>query len=62
MNFRFSPRTGRPPKDESKKKVVRLQIRLTDEENAKLTALAVRLNLSKTDTIIKAIELLAEQK
>ena len=62
MNFRLSPRTGRPPKDESKKKVVRLQIRLTDEESAKLTALAEKLNLSKTDTIIKAIELLAEQK
>lgn len=62
MNYGLSPRTGRPPKEESKKKAVRLQIRLTDEENAKLNKLSEKLNLSKTDTILKAIELLAEQK
>lgn len=62
MNFRLSPHTGRPPKEESKKKAVRLQIRMTDEENRRLNELSEKLNLSKTDVILKALELLAEQK
>lgn len=58
----MSPHTGRPPKEESKKKAVRLQIRMTDEENRRLNELSEKLNLSKTDVILKALELLAEQK
>lgn len=57
-----SPRTGRPLKDEAEKKNIRLQIRLTDKENEKLTNLAMKLNLSKTDTIIEAIDFLASHK
>lgn len=58
----MSPRTGRPLKDEAEKKIIRLQIRLTDKENEKLTNLALKLNLSKTDTIIEAINFLALHK
>lgn len=58
----MSPRTGRPVKDESEKKKVRLEIRLTDEEAVLLAELAQKLGLSKTDTILRALCLLAEQK
>ena len=58
----MSPRTGRPVKEESEKKNVRLEIRLTDEEAALLSELSRSLGLSKTDTILREIALLAEQK
>lgn len=58
--FRLT-RTGRPPKSEKEKKNVRLEIRLTQQEDEMLTELANKQGLSKTDTIIKAISLLAEQ-
>ena len=58
----MSPRTGRPVKEESDKKNVRLEFRLTDEEAALLSELSRSLGLSKTDTILRAIALLAEQK
>lgn len=58
----MSPRTGRPVKDESEKKKVRLEIRLTDEEAILLSELSQKLGLSKTDTILQALILLAEQK
>lgn len=58
----MSPRTGRPLKSEKLKKKYRLEIRLTDEENKRLNELSEKLNLSKTDVILKAVELLAEQK
>lgn len=54
-------RTGRPPKSENEKKSVRLEIRLTQQEDEMLTELSKKQGLSKTDTIIKAISLLAEQ-
>lgn len=54
-------RTGRPPKSEKEKKNVRLEIRLTQQEDEMLTELSNKQGLSKTDTIIKAISLLAEQ-
>ena len=58
----MSPRTGRPVKDECEKKKARLEIRLTAEESVLLAELAQKLGLSKTDTILRALGLLAEQK
>lgn len=57
----MSPRTGRPKMSDSEKKVVRLEIRLTKEENELLTELSNKLDLSKTDTILKAVRFLAEE-
>lgn len=52
-------RTGRPLKSENEKKNIRLEIRLTQQENEMLTELSNKMGLSKTNTIIKAISLLA---
>lgn len=57
----MSPRTGRPKMSDSEKKIVRLEIRLTNEENELLTELSNELELSKTDTILKAVRFLAEE-
>ena len=54
-------RIGRPLKSENEKKSVRLEIRLTQQEDEMLTELSKKQGLSKTDTIIKAISLLAEK-
>ena len=54
-------RIGRPLKSENEKKSVRLEIRLTQQEDEMLTELSKKQGLSKTDTLIKAISLLAEQ-
>lgn len=54
-------RIGRPPKSDKEKKIVRLEIRLTQQEDEMLTELSNKQGLSKTDTIIKAISLLADQ-
>jgi hypothetical protein len=56
----MSPRTGRPVKEEDKKKCVRLEIRLTIGENELLTELAEKLKLSKTDTILEALRFMTE--
>ena len=58
----MSPRAGRPLKNEIDKKVIRLQIRLTLEQDREISELSQKLNLSKTDTILKAIRLLAAEK
>ena len=57
----MSPRTGRPKMSDSEKKIVRLEVRLTNEENELLTELSNKLELSKTDTILKAVRFLAEE-
>lgn len=57
----MSPRTGRPIKDDSEKKKIRLEIRLTEEENMLLSELSSKLKISKTDTIIKAIRTMLEK-
>lgn len=57
----MSPRTGRPKMSDSEKKIVRLEIRLTNEENELLTKLSNKLDLSKTDTVLKAVRFLAEE-
>ena len=55
----MSPRTGRPALDDSVKRSIRLQIRMTENEHELLDTLSKRYGLSKTETIIKALALLA---
>ena len=54
-------RTGRPRKADSEKRLVRLEIRLNNEEDILLTELSKKLELSKTETIVKAVRQLAEK-
>jgi len=53
-------RTGRPKTDNPRSK--EFSIRLTVEENAKLEKYASEHNLTKTQTMVKGIELLIEQE
>lgn len=50
----MSPRTGRPT---SNKKTERLEIRLTPQEMKDLQDCADRMETSKTDVIIKGVQL-----
>ena len=56
----ISPRTGRPHLPDSERKAIRLYLRLNESENKMLEELAEKLQLNKTQTILKAIALLAE--
>lgn len=58
----MSPRTGRPLMDDSEKKNVRLDIRLTQEEKQFITDLSNRLNMNKSEMILKALHLLEEKQ
>lgn len=51
----MSPRTGRPTDNPRKE---RLEIRLSQSERESLERLAIKLGLSLTNTILKALELL----
>lgn len=51
---RLSP-VGRPKMDEREKKNVRLEIRLTQDENEILVNLTKKYSMSKTDVILKAL-------
>ncbi len=51
----MSPRTGRPPKENPRK--VNLNIRLTEQEANDIQECADKLNLSRTDTIMKGIHM-----
>ena len=51
----MSPRTGRPPKDNPRK--VSLNIRLTEGESKMLRECSDALKVSRTDVIVKGIEL-----
>ncbi len=55
----MSPRTGRPPKENPRN--VNLNIRLTEKESNDIRECADRLNLSRTDTIMKGIELVKSE-
>lgn len=46
---------GRPPKDNSRR--CTLNLRLTDNEKQRIQNCADRLNLSRTDTILKGIDM-----
>ena len=59
----MSPNTkGRPPKSDVDKKTIRLELRLTKAENETIKELADKMQLSKTDVVLKAISLLADKK
>lgn len=51
----MSPRTGRPPKENPRK--INLNIRLTEQEANDIQECADKLNLSRTDTIMRGIRL-----
>jgi predicted DNA binding CopG/RHH family protein len=53
---------GRPPKAETEKKTERLEIRLTSEESEALKGLASKLGISRTEAILKGLELLEKKK
>lgn len=50
----MSPRTGRPPKKNPRK--INLNIRLTEQESKDIQECADKLNLSRTDAIMKGIQ------
>ena len=52
----MSPRTGRPPKENARKND--LNIRLTDEEKQEIQYVADKLGMTRTDAILKGIQLL----
>ena len=56
----MSPRTGRPPIQETSRSE-RLNIRLTKQEKEEIEYCAEKLNLSRTDTIMKGIGLVKEE-
>lgn len=55
----MSPRTGRPPIDSPKK--IRLEIRLTEEESAIIRECADKLKLTKTDVLIKGVQMVKSE-
>ena len=56
----ISPRTGIPHLPDSERKAIRLYLRLNESENKLIEDLAKKLKLNKTQTILKAVALLAE--
>lgn len=52
----MSPRTGRPPKDNPRK--VSLNVRLTEQEAKDIQECADSLKISRTDAIMRGIQLL----
>ncbi len=55
----MSPRTGRPPKDNPRN--VNLNIRITKEESERIQNCANKLNLTRTDTIMKGISMVEKE-
>lgn len=51
----MSPKTGRPPKENPRK--INLNIRLTEQEAKDIQECADELNISRTDTIMRGIQL-----
>ena len=49
----MSPRTGRPPKENPRN--INLNIRITKEESERIQNCADKLNMTRTDTIMKGI-------
>lgn len=54
------PRTGRPPKQDVSR-TEKLNIRLTKQEKEDIEYCSEKLNLSRTDTIMKGIGLVKEE-
>lgn len=55
----MSPRTGRPPKENPRN--VNLNIRITEDESKRIQDCADKLNMTRTDTIMKGIELVEKE-
>lgn len=55
----MSPKTGRPPKENPRN--VNLNIRLTQEESKRIQSCADALETTRTDAIMKGIELLEQE-
>ena len=55
----MSPRTGRPPKENPRK--INLNIRLTEREAKDIQECADNLGISRTDTIMRGIELVKSE-
>ncbi len=55
----MSPKMGRPPKENPRK--VNLNLRLTEQEAKDIQECADKLHLSRTDTIMKGIELVKSE-
>ena len=56
----MSPRTGRPPLQEQSRKE-KLNIRLKKKKKSDIDYCSEKLNLSRTDTIMKGIGLIKQQ-
>ena len=56
----MSPRTGRPPIQETSRSE-KLNIRLTKQEKEEIEYCSEKLNLSRTDPIMKGIGLVKEE-
>ena len=55
------PKVGRPKKDDSESKRRHIDVRLTDEEYLFLDELSKKMKVSKSEIVIKAVRLFAEQ-
>lgn len=55
----MSPRTGRPPKANPRN--INLNIRITKDESEKIRECAEKLNLTRTDTIMKGIDMVEKE-
>lgn len=56
-----SPKMGRPKKDDTESKRKHIDVRLTGEEYAFIDTLSKRLGITKSELVLKAVHLLAEQ-
>ncbi len=55
----MSPRTGRPPKENPRN--VNLNIRITKKESERIQKCADKLNMTRTDAIMKGINLVEKE-
>ncbi len=55
----MSPRTGRPPKENPRN--VNLNIRITKNESERIQKCADKLNMTRTDAIMKGINLVEKE-
>lgn len=55
----MSPRTGRPPKENPRN--INLNIRITKEESERIKNCADKLNITRTDTIMKGINMVEKE-
>ena len=53
---------GRPKKDDTESKRKHIDVRLTGEEYAFIDTLSKRMGITKSELVLKAVHLLAEQK